>query len=371
MAKMPFDIFFAALCLARLVQRDDAFTHLGHASVIVIPACTFSTFPLVSISPSQIWASGLQSTFNSLSLALHLHRKPDSSTLSQNLQVWFRPFYPNSQSSAQNLENIGLCFRLHPLSWDRSLRAFCVHPSEATAFTVSLRQPPHSPTPVPKCVLKGGLSLFMPIFMTHKALTELGFVCLVTWIAQVRLERMEVEIQLGKIKKDFMFEVPREFGIEKLREATHGFRENSLIEGSVYKGFMNGDFFAIQKMKWNACEVLKILHKRSRTSQAIRCDPRYQRQRLHSKCTTRKLRHTGGNWWTSEGKRGGNSLIHSSMSQKLWFIYRMLEEPSSRHMLRVTKVALWVIRLQRYYGNLMHTITVGLSHSLTPLFLEC
>nr|XP_028964443.1 uncharacterized protein LOC103421957 isoform X2 [Malus domestica] len=99
----------------------------------------------------------------------------------------------------------------------------------------------------------------MPIFMTHKALTELGFVCLVTWIAQVRLERMEVEIQLGKIKKDFMFE-----------------------------GFMNGDFFAIQKMKWNACEVLKILHKRSRTSQAIRCDPRYQRQRLHSKCTTRK-----------------------------------------------------------------------------------
>ncbi|KAM2373004.1 hypothetical protein ACFX1X_047670 [Malus domestica] len=182
---------------------------------------------------------------------------------------------------------------------------------------------------------------------------------------------MEVEIQLGKIKKDFMFEVPREFGIEKLREATHGFRENSLIEGSVYKGFMNGDFFAIQKMKWNACEVLKILHKRSRTSQAIRCDPRYQRQRLHSKCTTRKLRHTGGNWWTSEGKRGGNSLIHSSMSQKLWFIYRMLEEPSSRHMLRVTKVALWVIRLQRYYGNLMHTITVGLSHSLTPLFLEC
>ncbi|CAN6715681.1 unnamed protein product [Malus baccata var. baccata] len=131
----------------------------------------------------------------------------------------------------------------------------------------------------------------MPIFMTHKALTELGFVCLVTWIAQVRLERMEVEIQLGKIKKDFMFEVyygllgqvPREFGIEKLREATDGFRENSLIEGSVYKGFVNGDFFAIQKMKWNACEVLKILHKRSRTSQAIRCDPRYQRQRLHSK----------------------------------------------------------------------------------------
>ncbi|CAN6584228.1 unnamed protein product [Malus baccata var. baccata] len=110
----------------------------------------------------------------------------------------------------------------------------------------------------------------MPIFMTHKALTELGFVCLVTWIAQVRLERMEVEIQFGKIKKNFMFE-----------------------------GFINGDFFAIQKMKWNACEELKILRKVfspnssvfflcfcflifGRTSQAIRCDPRYQRQGLHS-----------------------------------------------------------------------------------------
>lgn len=123
----------------------------------------------------------------------------------------------------------------------------------------------------------------MPIFMTHKALTELGFVCLVIWIAQVRLERMEVEIQLGKIKKDFMFEGTKFFNfswnwcsvfewvyydllwqvfrIEKLREAIDGFKENSLIEGSVYKCFINRDFFAIQKMKWNTCEELKILQK--------------------------------------------------------------------------------------------------------------
>ncbi|KAM1656758.1 hypothetical protein COP1_045182 [Malus domestica] len=174
---------------------------------------------------------------------------------------------------------------------------------------------------------------------------------------------------------------------------------------------MNGDFFAIQKMMWNACEELKILHKRSRMSQAIRCDPSVLQGSVSEYCICNyksalvvivpgNVRYTGGNWWTSEGKRGGNSLIHSSLSQKLWFIYRqltdwmmepyeqnlihliikglhqaicsaMLEKPSSRHMLRVTKVALWVIRLQRYYGNLMHTITVGLSHSLTPLFLEC
>ncbi|KAM1018894.1 hypothetical protein ACFX13_041058 [Malus domestica] len=96
----------------------------------------------------------------------------------------------------------------------------------------------------------------------------------------------------------FAWTSTREFGIEKLREATDGFRENSLIEGSLYKGFINGDVFAIQKMKWNACEELKILHKRSRTSQAIRCDPRYQRQRLHSKIYRRELvdlrRET---WW--------------------------------------------------------------------------
>ncbi|CAN6722709.1 unnamed protein product [Malus baccata var. baccata] len=29
------------------------------------------------------------------------------------------------------------------------------------------------------------------------------------------------------------------------------------------------------------------------------------------------VRYTGGNWWTSEGKRGGNSLIHYYLSQKL------------------------------------------------------
>ncbi|XP_068336106.1 uncharacterized protein [Pyrus communis] len=51
----------------------------------------------------------------------------------------------------------------------------------------------------------------------------------------------------------------RVFGIEKLGEATDGFRESSLIKGSVYKGFINGDFYAIKKMKWNACEELKIL----------------------------------------------------------------------------------------------------------------
>lgn len=53
----------------------------------------------------------------------------------------------------------------------------------------------------------------------------------------------------------------RVFGIEELREATDGFGKNCLIEGSVYKGNINGEVYAIKKMKWNACEELKILQK--------------------------------------------------------------------------------------------------------------
>ncbi|OMO54745.1 hypothetical protein CCACVL1_27623 [Corchorus capsularis] len=53
----------------------------------------------------------------------------------------------------------------------------------------------------------------------------------------------------------------RMFKIEELREATDNFSERCLIQGSVYKGSIDGDVYAIKKMKWNACEELKILQK--------------------------------------------------------------------------------------------------------------
>ncbi|MBA0749493.1 hypothetical protein Gogos_003412 [Gossypium gossypioides] len=53
----------------------------------------------------------------------------------------------------------------------------------------------------------------------------------------------------------------RVFNIEELREATDCFNESCLIQGSVYKGSINGGIYAIKKMKWNACEELKILQK--------------------------------------------------------------------------------------------------------------
>ncbi|XVE81734.1 hypothetical protein DITRI_Ditri15bG0089100 [Diplodiscus trichospermus] len=51
------------------------------------------------------------------------------------------------------------------------------------------------------------------------------------------------------------------FKIEELKEATDYFCQSCLIQGSVYKGSIYGDIYAIKKMKWNACEELKILQK--------------------------------------------------------------------------------------------------------------
>ncbi|GAU47927.1 hypothetical protein TSUD_13970 [Trifolium subterraneum] len=53
----------------------------------------------------------------------------------------------------------------------------------------------------------------------------------------------------------------RVFGFDELVEATNGFDESYLIQGSVYKGEIDGQVYAIKKMKWNAYEELKILQK--------------------------------------------------------------------------------------------------------------
>ncbi|KNA21988.1 hypothetical protein SOVF_038280 [Spinacia oleracea] len=51
------------------------------------------------------------------------------------------------------------------------------------------------------------------------------------------------------------------YEIDELRKATGGFGHKFLIQGSVYKGCIDGKDFAIKKMKWNAYEELKILQK--------------------------------------------------------------------------------------------------------------
>lgn len=51
------------------------------------------------------------------------------------------------------------------------------------------------------------------------------------------------------------------FEVEDLRGATDGFDEKWIIQGNVYKGSIDGEWYAVKKMKWNAYEELKILQK--------------------------------------------------------------------------------------------------------------
>ncbi|CAN6561429.1 unnamed protein product [Malus baccata var. baccata] len=103
----------------------------------------FPSWPRVSRPPSSLhlldFSLGFHFSLTNLGFSLHSTRSLLLSIFIENLipqrflktcKFDFDHFIPISQSSAQNLENIGLCFRLHPLSWERSLRAFCVHPSE-------------------------------------------------------------------------------------------------------------------------------------------------------------------------------------------------------------------------------------------------
>lgn len=53
----------------------------------------------------------------------------------------------------------------------------------------------------------------------------------------------------------------RVFKVEELERATGGFDDAHLIQGSVFKADIGGEVFAVKKMKWNACEELKILQK--------------------------------------------------------------------------------------------------------------
>lgn len=79
------------------------------------------------------------------------------------------------------------------------------------------------------------------------------------------------KLKMGKKKKavevNLMADVSdcldkyRVYGIDDLVEATDAFDDKWVVQGSVYKAYINGELFAIKKMKWNACEELKILQK--------------------------------------------------------------------------------------------------------------
>ncbi|CAK9168521.1 unnamed protein product [Ilex paraguariensis] len=90
-----------------------------------------------------------------------------------------------------------------------------------------------------------------------------------------RVKRDEERKQLGKggkrlkeeVEENLMADVSgcldkyRVYGIEEIREATDWFDQRWVIQGSVYKGCIDGEMYAIKKMNWNAYEELKILQK--------------------------------------------------------------------------------------------------------------
>ncbi|CAN4091210.1 unnamed protein product [Withania somnifera] len=86
-----------------------------------------------------------------------------------------------------------------------------------------------------------------------------------------RQKSMYIGSKKGSFNKDFEVNLMADvsdcldkykvYKMDQLWEATDGFDEGCLIQGSVYKGAIDGEVFAIKKMKWNAREELKILQK--------------------------------------------------------------------------------------------------------------
>ncbi|XP_042516054.1 serine/threonine receptor-like kinase NFP [Macadamia integrifolia] len=113
-----------------------------------------------------------------------------------------------------------------------------------------------------------GISLFLLVI-----LILLTFLCcngeIVSKLKGTRDDKEKQLWSLNKKKweKNFITDVSDSldkygvYDIRDLRQATAGFNQSCLIEGSVYKGCIGGEFYAIKRMKWNALEELKILQK--------------------------------------------------------------------------------------------------------------
>ncbi|KAG9455260.1 hypothetical protein H6P81_008164 [Aristolochia fimbriata] len=80
-------------------------------------------------------------------------------------------------------------------------------------------------------------------------------------------QKKGILIQTSNPDESFMADVSecldkyKVFPVEELREATMDFDDGCVIEGSVYRGHIRGEVYAVKKMKWNAFEELKILQK--------------------------------------------------------------------------------------------------------------
>lgn len=144
----------------------------------------------------------------------------------------------------------------------------------------NLTQPATSPAPAGgRRERKGliiGLSIVLGILGILLILVFLLWVCLLCYGYGVSRKGVKGDFEghvekwkneKGEAKVSLMADVSdcldkyRVFKMEQLREATEGFSSRCLIQGSVYRGVVDGEVFAIKKMNWNASEELKILQK--------------------------------------------------------------------------------------------------------------
>ncbi|KAF6148355.1 hypothetical protein GIB67_025574 [Kingdonia uniflora] len=128
---------------------------------------------------------------------------------------------------------------------------------------------PHLPSPASrsnKVIVGLGVSCFLLIFL----ILVMG-----VWIYRDFMKKSG-KYRKDERKKGFMTSMDDEilmadvsdcldkykvYGVQEVKEATNGFAPGCLIQGSVYKGCIGGEFYAIKRMKWNAREELKILQK--------------------------------------------------------------------------------------------------------------
>ncbi|XP_010246324.1 PREDICTED: serine/threonine receptor-like kinase NFP [Nelumbo nucifera] len=105
------------------------------------------------------------------------------------------------------------------------------------------------------------LILIMGIWVYREVYLKKGYA-----VAEIKEKQSKFKLG-GMLDGDFMADVSdcldkyRVYEIEEVREATNGFDSSCLIHGSVYKGRIGGEIYAIKKMQWNAYEELKILQK--------------------------------------------------------------------------------------------------------------
>ncbi|KAI3773614.1 hypothetical protein L1987_48144 [Smallanthus sonchifolius] len=83
-----------------------------------------------------------------------------------------------------------------------------------------------------------------------------------TWKIKIDPESKKIEVGVSLMADvSDCLDKCKVYKIEELNEAIDGFDERWVIQGSLFNGYIDGNCYSFKKMKWNACEEIKILQK--------------------------------------------------------------------------------------------------------------